>query len=226
MGRGGRGRAARRQPRVISQIVWPALVLGAAAALAGGPIFVTFLQSAVTGGFPAGMRVIMGSALADLMLVVPALAFTWLVAGLARAALWTGLIGAVFLAGLAVQAARESRRLWRRETMIAPVAGWALGKGLLGNLTSPATWSFWIAVGTPTMLHAERAGGAGGLVLFLLIWFATAVGLEAALALAVARSRHRVGPRGLAVLIAGAATFFVVVALLLVARDVLPRLSS
>jgi threonine/homoserine/homoserine lactone efflux protein len=209
---------------VIGQIVWPALVLGAAAALAVGPIFVTILQSAVTGGFPAGIRVIMGSALADLMLVVPALAFTWLVAGLARAALWTGLIGAVFLAALAVQAARESRRLWRRERVIAPVTGWALGKGLLGNLTSPATWSFWIAVGTPTMLHAERAGGAAGLMLFLVTWFATALGIEAALALAVARSRHRVGPRGLAVLNAGAAALFVMLAVLLVAHEVVPRL--
>jgi threonine/homoserine/homoserine lactone efflux protein len=211
---------------LISQIVWPALVLGAAAALSVGPIFVTILQSAATSGFPAGMRVIMGSALADLILVVPALAFTWLVASLARAALWTGLIGTVFLCVLALQAARQARRLWRRETLISPVTGWALRKGLLGNITSPATWSFWIAVGTPTMLHAERAGGASGLVLFLVIWFVTAVGLEAALALAVARSRHRVGARGLAVLNASAAAFFLVLAVLLVARDVAPRLAS
>jgi len=209
---------------VLSQIVWPAFILGAAAALSVGPIFVTILQSAATSGFPAGVRVIMGSALADLILVAPALAFTWLVASLARAALWTGLVGAVFLGALAVQAIRESRRLWRREAMITPVTGWALRKGLLGNLTSPATWSFWIAVGTPTMLHAERAGGTGGLVLFLVTWFATAAGLEAVLALAVARSRHRVGARGLAVLNAGAAAFFLVLAVLLVARDVAPRL--
>ncbi|MGE5135553.1 MAG: LysE family translocator [Gemmatimonadota bacterium] len=211
---------------MLSQIVWPALILGAAAALSVGPIFVTILQSALTSGFPAGMRVIMGSALADLILVVPALAFTWLVAGLARAALWTGLAGAVFLCALAVQASYQARRLWRREAMITPVTGWALGRGLLGNLTSPATWSFWIAVGTPTMLHAERAGGASGLVLFLVIWFVTAAGLEAALALAVARSRHRVGARGLAVLNASAAAFFLVLAVLLVARDVAPRLAS
>ena len=210
---------------MIGQIFWPAFVLGAAAALSVGPIFVTILQSAATSGFPAGMRVIMGSALADLILVVPALAFTWLVASLARAALWTGLAGAVFLCFLAVQAARESRRLWRREAMITPVTGWALRKGLLGNLTSPATWSFWIAVGTPTMLHAEQAGGTGGLALFLVTWFVTALGIEAGLALAVARSRHRVGPRGLAVLNAGAAAFFVVLAVLLVARDVAPRLA-
>ncbi len=211
---------------MLSQIVWPALILGAAAALSVGPIFVTILQSALTSGFPAGMRVIMGSALADLILVVPALAFTWLVAGLARAALWTGLAGAVFLCALAVQASYQARRLWRREAMITPVTGWALGRGLLGNLTSPATWSFWIAVGTPTMLHAERAGGASGLVLFLVIWFVTAAGLEAALALAVARSRHRVGARELAVLNASAAAFFLVLAVLLVARDVAPRLAS
>ncbi len=205
---------------MISQIVWPALVLGAAAALSVGPIFVTILQSAAASGFPAGMRVIMGSALADLILVVPALAFTWLVAALARAALWTGLAGAAFLCFLALQAAREARRLWQREVTITPVAGWALRKGLLGNLTSPATWSFWIAVGTPTMLHARQAGGSRGLVLFLAVWFLTASGIEAAMAFAVARSRHRVGPRGLAVLNLGAASFFLVLAGLLVAHGV------
>lgn len=211
---------------MISQIVWPALLLGAAAALSVGPIFVTILQSAVTSGFPAGMRVIMGSALADLILVIPALAFSWLVGAIARAALWTGLAGAVFLSFLALQTAREARRLWLREVTISPVSGWALRKGLLGNLTSPTTWSFWIAVGTPTMLHARQTAGGGGLVLFLAVWFLTASGIEAALAFAVARSRHRVGARGLAVLNAGGAAFFLVLAVLLVARAVAPGLAG
>lgn len=208
------------------QIIWPALVLGAAAALSVGPIFVTILQSAATSGFPAGMRVILGSALADLILVVPALAFTWLVATLARAAAWIGLIGSIFLCVLAVQAVREARRLWRREATISPLAGWALRKGLLGNLSSPATWSFWIAVGTPTMLHAERAGGNSGLALFLGTWFLTACGIEVVLAFAVARSRHRIGPRGLAVLNAGAAAFFLVLAVLLVQHNIAARLGG
>lgn len=210
---------------MMNQIVWPALVLGAAAALSVGPIFVTILQQAATSGFPAGLRVICGSALADLILVIPALAFTWLVAALARAALWTGMIGAAFLCFLAAQAVREARRLWRREAVIAPVAGWAMRKGLLGNLSSPATWSFWIAVGTPTMLHAERAGGAGGLALFLVIWFAAAVGIEAVLALAVARSRQLIGARGLAVLNAAAAAFFLVLAVVLVQHNVAAALA-
>lgn len=201
-------------------------MLGAAAALSVGPIFVTILQQAVTSGFPAGLRVICGSALADLILVIPALVFTWLVATLARAALWTGLAGAIFLAFLAAQAGREARRLWRREAVITPVAGWAMRKGLLGNLSSPATWSFWIAVGTPTMLHAQQAAGTGGLVLFLGVWFVTALGIEAVLAFAVAKSRHRIGPRGLAVLNAGAAAFFLALGVLLVQHDVLPRLTA
>lgn len=211
---------------MIWQVCLPALVLGAGAAFSVGPIFVTILQSAATSGFPASVRVILGSALADLVLVVPALTVTWLVASLARAALWVGLAGALFLGFLAVQAGREARRLWRGEAAIAPVTGWALRKGLLGNLTSPATWSFWIAVGTPTMLHAERAGGAAGLALFLAVWFLTASGIETALAFAVARSRHRIGARGLAALNAGAASFFLLIGLLLVTRDVLPRLAG
>jgi threonine/homoserine/homoserine lactone efflux protein len=210
----------------MAQIFWLAAALGVAAGLSVGPIFVTILQSAAASGFPAGLRVIAGSALADSILVAPALAFTWLVAAVARAALWVGLAGAAFLCVLAVQAAREARRLWAREVTVTPVAGWALRKGLLGNLASPATWSFWIAVGTPTMLHAERTGGAAGLALFLGTWFLASSGSEAVLAFAVARSRHRLGPRGLALVNAVAAAFFLLVAVTLLLRNVAPRALS
>ena len=97
-------------------------------------------------------------------------------------------------------------------------------KGVAGNLANPLTWTFWLATGTPAMLAARRAGGMAGLALFTATWFLVASGLEAVIALAVARSGRRVGPRGQAWLTGISAVAFVCLALTLVARDVLPRL--
>ena len=101
---------------------------------------------------------------------------------------------------------------------------WAFWKGVTGNLANPLTWTFWLATGTPAMLAAQNAGGTAGLVLFTVTWFVVASGLEAVIALAVARSGRRVGPRGQAWLTGISAVAFLCLALTLVARDVLPRL--
>jgi hypothetical protein len=74
------------------------------------------------------------------------------------------------------------------------------------------------------MLAAQRAGGTAGLVAFTVVWFLVASGLEAVIALAVARSGRRVGPRGQAWLTGVSAVAFLCLAVTLVARDVLPRL--
>ena len=66
------------------------------AALSVGPIFVVIVQQAATSGFgpPCGSS---GSATADLVLLVPALAFAWIIRSLERGALWGGAVGALFL---------------------------------------------------------------------------------------------------------------------------------
>ena len=45
----------------------------------------TIVQEAATRGFGASFRVILGSATADLLLLLPALAFSWLIAQVAAA---------------------------------------------------------------------------------------------------------------------------------------------
>src|SRR4029453_2528277 len=45
----------------------------------------------------ASLRVILGSATADLLLLLPAFAFAWVIRSLERAALWVGAGGALFL---------------------------------------------------------------------------------------------------------------------------------
>jgi threonine/homoserine/homoserine lactone efflux protein len=205
----------------VGEILWLGVLLGGGAALSVGPIFVTILQEAATRGFGASLRVILGSATADLVLLIPALAFAWLVAALAGAAFWVGLAGAVFFVFLAGQAIGDARVLWKLDAP-EPAAGWAFWKGVAANLANPLTWTFWLATGTPTMLRARQLGGWAGLALFTVTWFLVASGLEAALAFAVARSGKRLGGRGRAVLTGGSAGLFLVLAAVLLVRDVVP----
>ena len=205
-------------------MLWLGMLLGVGAALSVGPIFVVIVQQAATSGFWASLRVILGSATADLVLLVPALAFAWIIRSLERGALWVGAVGSAFLLYLAWQAARDAVTLWREGRQLLIDGRWAFWKGVAGNLANPLTWTFWLATGTPAMLAAQRVGGPAGLVLFTATWFLVASGLEAVIALAVARSGRLVGARGQAWFTAVSAVAFLGLALTLVARDVLPRL--
>jgi threonine/homoserine/homoserine lactone efflux protein len=208
----------------VTEVLWLGLLLGVGSALAVGPIFVVIVQQAATSGFAASFRVILGSATADLLLLVPALGFAWVLRSVDQGALWVGAVGAGFLLWLAWQAARDALALWRGGRRLAPDGRWAFWKGVAGNLANPLTWTFWLATGTPAMLAAQQAGGPAGVVLFCATWFLAASGLEAVIALAVARSGRLVGPRGQAWFTAASAVAFVCFAVTLVARDVLPRL--
>jgi threonine/homoserine/homoserine lactone efflux protein len=208
----------------VIEVLWLGTLLGVGAALSVGPIFVVIVQQAATRGFAASFRVILGSATADLLLLVPALAFAWILRSLERGSRWVGAVGAVFLLYLAGQAVRDARRLWRDNRQRLIDSRWAFWKGVAGNLANPLTWTFWLATGTPAMLAAQQAAGAAGLAVFTATWFVVASGLEAVIALAVARSRRLVGPRGQACFTALSALAFLGLAATLVARDVLPAL--
>ena len=208
----------------VFEVLWLGMLLGVGAALSVGPIFVVIIQQAATSGFGAAFRVILGSATADLVLLLPALAFAHIIRALDRGVLWVGTVGALFLLYLAGQAARDAVALWRRDRQLEADGRWAFWKGVAGNLANPLTWTFWLATGTPAMLAAQNAGGTAGLVLFTAVWFLVASGLEAVIALAVARSGRRVGARGQAWFTAVSAVAFLGLAVTLLARDVLPGL--
>jgi threonine/homoserine/homoserine lactone efflux protein len=202
----------------MGEVIWLGVLLGAGAALSVGPIFVTILNEAATRGFGPASRVILGSATADVVLLLPALAFAWLIAAVAQATFWVGLVGAAFFLWLAVAAARDALRLWRAET-VPRAEGWAFWKGVVANLANPLTWTFWLATGTPAMLRAQHLAGPAGLAVFTVTWFVVASGLEAVIALAVARSGRRIGHRGQGALTALSAAVFVTLAGLVLARS-------
>jgi threonine/homoserine/homoserine lactone efflux protein len=192
------------------------LVFGVGAALAVGPIFVTIVHEAATRGFGSSFKVILGSAFADLILLFPALALSWAIARVGAASAWVGAGGALFFVYLGLGAGRDAWRLWRDGEQPSAAAGWSFWKGVLGNLLNPLTWTFWLASGTPTMLHTYERAGWAGLAAFTATWFVVASGLEAAIALAVVRSRRLVGARGMALLNGFAATMFLALAASLV----------
>ncbi len=195
------------------------LVFGVGAALAVGPIFVTIIHEAATRGFMSSFKVILGSATADLLLLIPALALSWLIAWVGAASAWVGAAGALFFVYLGLGAGRDAWRLWRGGEQPRAATGWSFWKGVLGNLLNPLTWTFWLATGTPTMLHAYGQAGWAGLALFTTVWFVTASGLEAAIALAIVKSRRLVGARGMALFNGFAATMFLALAAGLVASS-------
>jgi threonine/homoserine/homoserine lactone efflux protein len=174
------------------------------------------VQEAAARGFGASARVILGSATADLLLVAPALAASWLIAQVDALATYVALIGAAYFVYLAFEAVQDSRRLWRAASAPTGAGGWAFAKGVLGNLANPLSWSFWLATGTPTMLRAERAAGWPGLVAFTAVWFVVAMAVEAGIALVVVRTGRALGGRSLAAISAGSAGVFIVLAAVLI----------
>jgi threonine/homoserine/homoserine lactone efflux protein len=196
----------------IGEVAILGLLLGVGAALAVGPIFVTIVQEAATRGFASGFRVILGSAVADLVLLVPALAFSWLIAGVAGASAWLGLAGMALLLYLGWDAAVTARRMWRGQLPAGAPSSWSFWKGLSANLVNPLSWTFWLATGTPSMLLSFEKAGWLGIAVFTLTWFTVAVVIEVAIAVAVARSRRMLGSKGLAALNAVAAATFVALA--------------
>jgi threonine/homoserine/homoserine lactone efflux protein len=205
------------------EVLWLGILLGAGAALSVGPVFVTILQTAAARGFGASLRVILGSATADLILLIPALAFAWIISAIAQASLWVGLAGAAVFLYLAAAAVRDARCMWRGQAPSPEAGSRAFWKGVTANLANPLTWTFWLATGTPTMTQARHLGGWPGLVVFTVTWFLAASGLEAVLALAVARSGRGIGTRGLSAVTALSAVLFVILATVMITRDVVPH---
>jgi threonine/homoserine/homoserine lactone efflux protein len=204
----------------VIEVLWLGVLLGAGAAVSVGPIFVTILGEAATRGFGPALRVILGSATADVILLLPALGSAWVIAAVARAEFWIGLAGAVFFGFLAVRAVRDAWGLWHDGTGPEP-AGWAFWKGVTANLANPLTWTFWLATGTPTMLRARHLAGRPGPAVFTVTWFVVASGLEAVIAFAVARSGRGVGHRGQGAFTGLSALLFAALAGLMLVRDVI-----
>ncbi|WP_162182878.1 LysE family translocator [Rhodococcoides fascians] len=198
-------------------------MLGLGAAVSVGPIFVTIVQESATRGFSAGFRVILGSAVADLLLMVPALAFVGVIAAIDGARLWIAIIGAAVLAGFAVQALRDGWRMWTVPTDrkgLKPTR-WAFWKGAISNLANPLTWAFWLATGVPALARASDQAGVVGLLVFTAVWLGIAIAVESSVAVAVSATGRRIGPKGQAGLSIASGILFFVFGMVIVIAEVM-----
>jgi len=142
------------------ELAWLGIALGASAALAIGPIFAAIVHESIARGFGAGLRVSLGATIVDLALLLPALLFAQALDLLVNAAFWIGLFGALVFLHRSGVAFRDAHRLWRAAGEGARSVSSSFYLGVVGNLTNPLTWGFWLATGIPALLRALVQHGA------------------------------------------------------------------
>ncbi|MFE0044104.1 LysE family translocator [Streptomyces albireticuli] len=195
------------------------VALGFSAGISPGPLLALVLSGTLRGGLGVGLRVAAVPLLTDLPVIV--LAVTVLAVLPERAIAVGGVLGGLFLAWLAVTTLREARTAEvpaARDAREERAAGRrTLWQGALVNLLSPHPWMFWLTTGAPLLVAAWRHGppDAGG---FLFGFYALLVGSKAALAVMVARARHRIGTRGYRLLLGGSGVLLLAASGLLLAE--------
>ncbi|MEV8476155.1 LysE family transporter [Streptomyces sp. NPDC051173] len=192
------------------------VALGFSAGISPGPLLALVLSGTLRGGLGVGLRVAAVPLITDLPVIV--LSVTVLAVLPGRAISAGGVVGGLFLAWLGATTLRESRAAEipaAREAAAARAEGRrTLWQGVLVNLLSPHPWVFWLTTGAPLLVAAWRDSppGAGG---FLLGFYGLLVGSKAALALIVARARHRIGTRGYRLLLGGSGVLLLAASALL-----------
>jgi threonine/homoserine/homoserine lactone efflux protein len=187
----------------MGEAIWLGVLLGIGAAVAVGPVFVTIIQETLARGFAAGFYVVLGAALADALLLIPALTTSWLISQVDQVASYICLFGIIFLVYLSIEAARDAYRLWNKievDPATSTGGGWSFGKGLLGNLLNPLTWIFWLTTGATMTLRIVHTSGWRGLILFVGVFQAVLLLTETTIAFVATCTRQGVGIRGKAIL--------------------------
>ena len=174
------------------------------------------VEESVIRGFKSGFQVIVGSAVADLIMLIPALLASWFLTRVSSASFFIGLVGASYFIYLGVCSLKDARRMLTVRQPATYNTARALWKGMIGNVMNPATWTFWIATGTPTILRAYETSGLLGFVCFMLAWFITASGIETLIAYTASKTKTRIGARGLSGFMVISAMMFFGIATLLI----------
>lgn len=171
------------------------ILFGLSAGLAPGPLLALVVTQTLRHGLPNGMRVALAPLLTDLPIVVISVLLVGSLAGTGGPLAAIALLGAAFVAWLAIDT-------WRAEPPGAPTEGagapaarsWT--RGIVTNALSPHPWLFWVAVGAPTLVVGFAAGGAVAAAAFLVGFYGSLVGAKVGVAVLVGRGRGRVAGRG------------------------------
>lgn len=179
-----------------------AAALGLAAGISPGPLHSLILATALRKGVRPAMRVAVAPLLSDvapvgLSLLVAVTMPAWVLRGLAVA-------GGLALVVMAIRSLPAPEESAGEES-----PGGDYLKGAAANLLNPNPWIFWLGAGAP-LLSSAFGRGVGTGIAWLLVFYVGLVGVKLGLAIAVGRSRERLGPMamrwsvvGSAVLLAG-----------------------
>jgi threonine/homoserine/homoserine lactone efflux protein len=164
------------------------LVLGAGigfvSGISPGPVLTLVVSETLKGGWLRGAAVAAGPLLADGPIVLVALVlFDRLPAATVPA---IALLGGLFLLYLAVTNALTARHAELPTSGLRSSARGGLLTGLLARALGPHPYLFWFLVGGPTLVRAQQ-GGWLPVLGFLVGYYATIVGSNISLAMALHR---------------------------------------
>lgn len=195
------------------------VVLGLAAGVSPGPMLALVISEALRHGRRAGMLVALAPLFSDAPIVAASVFLLSRVASSDRILGAISLVGALFVAYLAVQSLRVQGL---QEGADPGPASRSLARGVGLNLLNPHPYLFWIAVGGP-MVIAAADGGLAPPAAYLASFYVLLVGSKVAVALLVDRSRTFLGSRGYVWVVRGLGVALLVFTALF-ARDGLARL--
>jgi len=179
-------------PASLFLIFGTAFVVGLSGAMMPGPLLAASVSEAARRGFRAGPLLVLGHAIVELLLVV---ALVWGLSEVLEQSLVAGIIGVVgglFLLGMAFALLRQARRA------VAPLevspqparqGRWLLATGAVLSVANPFWIMWWATVGTTWVLWS-LAAGAIGVVVFYLGHILSDLGWYSMVSLVVARGRR------------------------------------
>ena len=179
-------------PANLFLIFGTAFVVGLSGAMMPGPLLAASVSEAARRGFRAGPLLVLGHAIVELLLVV---ALVWGLSEVLEQSLVAGIIGVVgglFLLGMAFALLRQARRA------VAPLevsqqparrGRWLIATGAVLSVANPFWIMWWATVGT-TWLLWSLAAGAIGVVVFYLGHILSDLGWYSMVSLVVARGRR------------------------------------
>jgi threonine/homoserine/homoserine lactone efflux protein len=164
------------------------LALGAAigfvSGVSPGPVLTLVITETLRGGWLRGAAVAAGPLLADGPIVIVAVTvLRELPPGFVPA---ISVVGGVFLLYLAVTAALNARHAAMAGQVRASARG-GFVTGLVARALGPHPYLFWFLVGGPTLLDAEQVGSWPAVGGFVVGYYATLVGTNVGLAVAIHR---------------------------------------
>ncbi|MGN6088941.1 MAG: LysE family transporter [Actinomycetales bacterium] len=192
------------------------LSLGLGAGVSPGPLLALVLSTSLREGTLAGLATACAPLVSDAAVVLVSALTASLLPRPALAA--AAVVGGGFVVWLGVSAWREAAQFAGAAAKPLPQAArTALSRAVVVNLASPHPWIFWLTVGGPLLVTAWQHSAVAG-VGFLFCFYLLLVGAKAVIAIVLGRTRHRLPPRALRMMLQAAAALLVVAGVALAAE--------